>query len=108
MKYSCPTLPFHLFPERMGTGGNDRERANFQGAIAMNKSFSGAKPAIDLFGMAASPTKRTNDKPEAAALVEVLKALHISMMIVTTPLSTPHPPPSMIPATSPKVVLLIL
>ncbi len=29
----------------------------------------------DLFGMAASPTKRTNDRPEAAALLEVLKAL---------------------------------
>jgi hypothetical protein len=34
------------------------------------KSFSGA----DLFGME-SFTKRTNDRPEAAALVEVLKAL---------------------------------
>lgn len=32
-------------------------------------------PAVDLFGMATSPTKRTNDRPEAAALVEVLKAL---------------------------------
>jgi hypothetical protein len=37
----------------------------------MNKSFPGAP---DLFGMEA-PTKRTNDRPEAAALVEVLKAL---------------------------------
>lgn len=35
------------------------------------KPFSGA---TDLFGMEA-PTKRTNSKPEAAALVEVLKAL---------------------------------
>ena len=35
------------------------------------KSFSSA----DLFGMEA-PTKRTNDRPEAAALCEVLKALH--------------------------------
>lgn len=34
------------------------------------KSFPGA----DLFGMEA-PTKRTNNKPEAAALCEVLKAL---------------------------------
>ena len=34
------------------------------------KSFSGA----DLFGMEA-PTKRSNDRPEAAALLEVLKAL---------------------------------
>ena len=34
------------------------------------KSFSGA----DLFGMAQQP-KRTNSKPEAAALCEVLKAL---------------------------------
>ena len=31
--------------------------------------------AVDLFGMEA-PTKRTNDRPEAAALVEVLKALN--------------------------------
>lgn len=37
----------------------------------MRKSFSGAP---DLFGMEAS-TKRTNDRPEAAALLEVLKAL---------------------------------
>jgi len=36
-----------------------------------NKSFSGA---CDLFGMEA-PTKRTNDRPEAAALCEVLKAI---------------------------------
>ncbi|OQW85823.1 MAG: nuclease [Rhodoferax ferrireducens] len=38
---------------------------------AMSESFSGA----DLFGMAVSPTKRTNDRPEAAALCEVLMAL---------------------------------
>lgn len=37
----------------------------------MIESFSGAP---DLFGME-SPTKRTNDRPEAAALCEVLKAL---------------------------------
>ena len=37
------------------------------------KSFSGA----DLFGMAQQP-KRTNSKPEAAALCEVLKALRAS------------------------------
>ncbi len=37
----------------------------------MSESFSGA----DLFGMAVSPTKRTNDRPEAAALCEVLMAL---------------------------------
>lgn len=44
----------------------------FRGAIAMtDKSFSGA----DLFGMEA-PTKRTHDRTEAAALCEVLKALH--------------------------------
>ncbi len=38
------------------------------------KSFSGA---TDLFGIEA-PTKRTNDRPEAAALVEVLRALRAS------------------------------
>ena len=36
----------------------------------------------DLFGMAASPTKRTNDRPEAAALVEVLKALKAHPAVV--------------------------
>lgn len=41
----------------------------------MSKSLSGATPAIDLFGIATSPTKRTNDRPESAALVEVLKSL---------------------------------
>ena len=51
--------------------GNDRERAKYARAIAMtDKSFSGA----DLFGME-QQTPRTNSKPEAAALVEVLKAL---------------------------------
>ena len=48
----------------------------------MNKSFSGAKPAIDLFGMATSPTKRTNDRPEAMALIEVLKALRAHPAVV--------------------------
>lgn len=43
---------------------------------AMSKSFSGA----DLFGMVQTP-KRTNDKPEAAALIEVLKALRASPMV---------------------------
>ena len=37
----------------------------------MNKSFPGAP---DLFGME-PPAKRTNDRPEAAALCEVMKAL---------------------------------
>lgn len=51
----------------MGTGGNGWERVNYQGAIAMTKkSFSGA----DLFGMATSPTKRTNDRPEQAVFLE--------------------------------------
>ena len=44
----------------------------------MSKSFSGA----DLFGMATGPTKRTNDRPEAAALVEVLKALRAHPAVV--------------------------
>ena len=44
----------------------------------MNKSFSGA---TDLFGMEI-PTKRTNDRPEAAALSEVLKALHAHPAVV--------------------------
>ena len=41
------------------------------------KSFSGA----DLFGMEA-PTKRTNSKPEAAALCEVLKALRAHPAVI--------------------------
>ena len=32
-------------------------------------------PAVDLFGLPQSPAKRSNGKPEAAALCEVLKAL---------------------------------
>lgn len=41
------------------------------------KSFSGA----DLFGMEA-PTNRSNDRPEAAALCEVLKALRAHPAVV--------------------------
>lgn len=41
------------------------------------KSLTGA----DLFGMEA-PTKRTNDRPEAAALVEVLQALRAHPAVV--------------------------
>lgn len=37
--------------------------------------------AVDLFGMEA-PTKRTNDRPEAAALCEVLKALQAHPAVV--------------------------
>lgn len=32
-------------------------------------------PAVDLWGLPEQPVARTNDRPEAAALVEVLKAL---------------------------------
>ena len=39
-------------------------------------------PAFDLFGMATSPTKRTNDRPEAVALIEVLKALRAHPAVV--------------------------
>ena len=42
------------------------------------KSSTGAP---DLFGMEA-PTKRTNDRPEAAALIEVLKALNAHPAVV--------------------------
>ena len=44
----------------------------------MNKSFSGA---TDLFGMEIL-TKRSNDRPEAAALSEVLKALRAHPAVV--------------------------
>ena len=44
----------------------------------MIDSFSGA---TDLLGDTIAPTKRTNDKPEAAALCEVLKALRASPMV---------------------------
>lgn len=50
-----------------------------QGAIEMIDSFSGA---TDLLGDTIAPTKRTNDKPEAAALVEVLKALRAHPAVV--------------------------
>lgn len=69
--------PFSLVP---GTGGNGWERVNFQGATAMTeKSFSGA--VVDLLGDTIKP-KRTNDRPEAAALVEVLKALRAQPAVV--------------------------
>ena len=51
----------------------------------MSKSFSGAKKMqlpTDLFGMAESPTKRTNDRLEATALLEVLKALRAPPAVV--------------------------
>ncbi len=44
----------------------------------MSKSFSGA---TDLFGLE-TPTKRSNDRPEAAALIEVLKALNTHPAVV--------------------------
>ena len=53
-----------------------------QARQAMGKSLAGAKPAIDLFGMATSPAKRTNDRPEAVALIEVLKALRAHPAVV--------------------------
>lgn len=54
----------------MGTlrnGGNGRK--------SRAKLKTPAAPLLDLFGQE-QPTKRINRKPEAAALVEVLKALH--------------------------------
>jgi hypothetical protein len=52
----------------------------------MNGKFlSGAKkmpPIHDLFGIATSLTKRTNDKPEAAAHLEVLKAFQAHPVVV--------------------------
>lgn len=60
-------------PGILGLIGHGWAWMDFQGAFAMTKkSFSGA---TDLLGHTLSPPKRTNDKPEAAALVEVLKAL---------------------------------
>jgi hypothetical protein len=47
-------------PGMLGMVGHGWAWMNFQGAIAMSKSFSGA----DLFGMEQQP-KRTNSKPEA-------------------------------------------
>ena len=41
----------------------------------MNKSYQTEPPAVDLWGTPTAPTKRTNDRPEAGAMVEVLKAL---------------------------------
>lgn len=47
----------------------------------MNKVNRTVPPAIDLFGMEAT-TKRTNDRPEAAALTEVLMALKAHPAVV--------------------------
>jgi hypothetical protein len=48
MKYSCPSYLLPVIPGTLGTGGNDRERAEFQGATAMDKSSSGAPDLIDM------------------------------------------------------------
>ena len=41
----------------------------------MKNNYRTEPPAVDLFGNELATGKRTNGKPEAAALVEVLKAL---------------------------------
>ena len=41
----------------------------------MNKSYRRKPPSLDLLGDTISTPKRTNDRPEAAALHEVLQAL---------------------------------
>jgi len=76
MKYSYPVHTLPIMPGILGMIGHGWAWMNFQGAIAMSKSFSGA----DLFGME-TPTKRTNDRPEAAAVVEVLRALRASPVV---------------------------
>lgn len=48
------------------------------GGYTMSKLLSGA---TDLFGLE-TPVKRSNDRPEAAALVEVLKALRAHPAVV--------------------------
>ncbi len=51
----------------------------------MSKPFSGANPvpaSMDLFGLPTNPTKHSNDRPESAALVEVLKALRAHPAVV--------------------------
>ena len=42
----------------------------------MSRLHAGAKPDADLFGLEQQPKKPPNDRKEAAALVEVLKALN--------------------------------
>ena len=51
----------------------------------MSKSLSGAKPvlaAIDLFGLPTNAAKRIYDRPEAAARLEVIKALKAHPAVV--------------------------
>ncbi|MBK9441307.1 MAG: VRR-NUC domain-containing protein [Comamonadaceae bacterium] len=48
----------------------------------MNKAYRTEPPALDLLGDTISTPKRTNDRPEAAALCEVLKALKAHPAVV--------------------------
>ena len=70
MKYSCPVPTLSIMPGIPGLIGHGWAWMDFQGQ-AMSKSFAGV---TDLFGLVRQ-TPRTNSKPEAAALCEVLKAL---------------------------------
>ena len=50
--------------------------------VSINKMKPVAKlPALDLFGVPEQATKRTNERPEAAALAEVLKALKAHSLV---------------------------
>ena len=50
--------------------------------VSINKMKPVAKlPALDLFGLPEQATKRTNERPEAAALAEVLKALKAHSLV---------------------------
>jgi hypothetical protein len=77
MKYSCPVHAFAFMLGMVSMIQHGWAWMEFQGQ-AMNKSFPGAP---DLFGMEAT-IKRTNDRPEAAALCEVLKALKAHPAVV--------------------------
>jgi len=56
---------------------------SFPGAKTTGQRFASVWDALpaDLLGDAITPPKRNNDKPEAAALVEVLQALRANPMV---------------------------
>lgn len=76
MKYSYPVPTFPIMPGILGLFWHGWAWMDCQG-FAMSKSFSGAP---DLFGLEQQP-KRTHDRKEGAALVEVLKALRAHPLV---------------------------
>jgi hypothetical protein len=59
----------------VGTGGNEWERVKVSKVAALREKPFTPGAAVDLFGLEHPSTRSRNNRPEAAALLEVLKAL---------------------------------